>query len=254
VSAALAAAGWVVAAGLGALALATRRELSSRMERLARAAHELRRPLTAARIATHGLGSANGDRPARAAAIERELARSARLLDDLDAIRCAPGEVVLVEIARPVSVPELVTDLAMTWEPIAAAHGRQIVLEPWDELPVVRGVEARLAQALGNLVANALEHGAGTVRIGARSEAGRVRVEVADAGPGLPEPIETLARGARGGRGRRGRGLAIAAEIARKHGGRLDAPPRSASGARVVLDLPAATGTTAGDGSLRAQR
>src|SRR5206468_12444029 len=53
VSAALAAAGWLLAAGALALALATRRELAARMERLARAAHELRRPLTAARLAAH---------------------------------------------------------------------------------------------------------------------------------------------------------------------------------------------------------
>jgi len=66
---ALAALGWMVAAGALAVALATRRELAGRMERLARATHELRRPLTAAQLAAHGIAGANGDRaPARAAA------------------------------------------------------------------------------------------------------------------------------------------------------------------------------------------
>jgi len=96
-TAAVAAFGWAAAAGALALALAARRELDARMERLARASHELRRPLTAARLAAHGLAGANGDRRARAAAIERELARAGRLLGDLDAVRGAaapawPGE------------------------------------------------------------------------------------------------------------------------------------------------------------------
>ena len=63
-SAALAAAGWLLAAGALALALATRRELAARMERLARAAHELRRPLTAARLAAHGPAHARDRRGA----------------------------------------------------------------------------------------------------------------------------------------------------------------------------------------------
>jgi signal transduction histidine kinase len=67
----------------------------------------------------------------------------------------------------------------------------------------------------------------------------RVRIEVIDGGPGLPATVAELARRPRGGRGSRGRGLAIAAAIARRHGGRLAAAP-SERGARLVLDLPAA--------------
>jgi signal transduction histidine kinase len=51
--------------------------------------------------------------------------------------------------------------------------------------------------------------------------------------------VSELARRARGGKGKRGRGLAIAAAIARHHGGRLAAAP-SECGARLVLELPAA--------------
>ena len=60
-----------------------------------------------------------------------------------------------------------------------------------------------------------------------------------DEGPGLPAPVAELVRLPRAGRGRRGRGLAIAAEIAARHGGRLAAAP-AAGGGRVVLELPAA--------------
>jgi signal transduction histidine kinase len=109
------------------------------------------------------------------------------------------------------------------------------------------GDRYRLAQATGNLIANAIEHGGGDVKVVGRLEGARVRVEVTDRGPGLPAPVSQLARSARGGKGRRGRGLAIAASIARHHGGRLAAAPTE-RGARLVLELPAspAQGSAAG--------
>ena len=64
-----------------------------------------------------------------------------------------------------------------------------------------------------------------------------MRIEVCDEGPGLPASVGDLTRRARGGRGRRGRGLAIAAEIAERHGGRLVAAP-APRGARIALELP----------------
>jgi signal transduction histidine kinase len=238
---ALAALGWVVAAGALAVALATRRELEGRMERLARATHELRRPLTAARLAAHGLAGATGDRAARAAAIERELARAGRLLGDLDGVRGAVAPPWLGE-TRLVVVPELLADVAETWAPSAAAQGRRVVLEPWDEVPVVRGDADRLAQALGNVVANALEHGLGTVRLGVRARGARVVLTVADAGPGPQKPLDVLGRAASAGRGARGRGLAIVADIARAHGGAVRVEQGDV-GARLVIDLPRAAGT-----------
>jgi len=60
---------------------------------------------------------------------------------------------------------------------------------------------------------------------------------VSDAGPGLPAPVAELASRPRAGRGCRGRGLAIATEVAERHGGRVAAAP-SAHGARVALELP----------------
>jgi len=66
------------------------------------------------------------------------------------------------------------------------------------------------------------------------------RIEVLDRGSGLPASVAELAARARAGRGRRGRGLAIAAQIARAHHGRLASAP-VAAGACLVLELPAAT-------------
>ena len=62
------------------------------------------------------------------------------------------------------------------------------MVEPSAAPLVVRADRLRIAQALANLVANAVEHGGGEVRVRARAVDGRARIEVTDGGPGLPAP------------------------------------------------------------------
>jgi DNA-binding response OmpR family regulator len=228
-------AAWLLAALAIAIAVATRVELRRRRELVARACHELRGPLTAAHLALHA-GARRGDAaPERLAAIDRELERAGVALDDLAAARSgrrAPDR------DEAVDVGDLLACQAATWRMVAGMFGCRVELVERGGGAVVRGDRLRLAQAIGNLVANALEHGTGRVELLARSSGDRVRIEVADEGPGLPAPVGALTRRPRAGRGRRGRGLAIAADIADRHGGRLVAAP-SARGARVALELPA---------------
>ena len=113
-----------------------------------------------------------------------------------------------------------------------------------DEHVVVRGDRVRLEQALGNLVDNALRHGAGDVLLAARPGADGVELHVTDAGQGLaPDFIdhafERFAR-ADGGRARGGAGLglAIVAAIASSHGGSAHAANLPGGGADVWIDLP----------------
>jgi DNA-binding response OmpR family regulator len=210
-------------------------ELRRRRELVARACHELRGPLTAAHLALHA-GARHGEAPPeRLAAIDLELKRAGVALDDLAAARRgrrAPDR------DEPVDIGDLLAYQAATWRMVASVFGCRLELVQAGAGAIVRGDRLRLAQAVGNLLANALEHGTGRVELLARSMGDRVRIEVADEGPGLPAPVADLARRARAGRGRRGRGLAIAADIADRHGGRLVAAP-SARGARVALELPA---------------
>jgi signal transduction histidine kinase len=214
---------WAVAASV--LHLRGRR----RLVRAARAGHEVRGPLCAARLALDGL-----ERSARVDAIELELRRATLALDDLsDAGRGRPA----VERLEPVDVGRLLADAAHAWRALARAHGSSLSIEPGGARVV--GDRLRLAQACANLVSNAVEHGGGTVRVRSSAGAGRVRVEVADTGPGLPAPVPALVGAARGRRSRRGHGLAIAAAIAERHGGRLTSIP-AARGAHLVLELPEA--------------
>ena len=226
---------WLVAAVAVCAGAIAGLELRRRRELVARACHELRGPLTAAHLALH-CGMRRGDTPpARLAAIDHELGRAAVALDDLAAARRGRRG---PDRSEPVDVGDLLAHQARTWRMVEGAFGCRVELAEPRSGAVVRGDRVRLAQAVSNLVANALEHGDGRVRLQARAQDDRVRIEVADEGPGLPVAVGDLTRRARAGRGRRGRGLAIAADIADRHGGRLVAAP-TAHGARVALELPA---------------
>jgi signal transduction histidine kinase len=229
--------GWLVASVAVCSGLVVRRSSERRMEAVARACHELRGPLAAARLGLE-LGVRVGElSPAQLRALDLELGRASLALDDLAAV----GRRARAEHARDdVDVAALLADSVEAWRVPAAARGAALALEWSGAAACVRGERLRLAQATGNLIANAIEHGGGeiSVRGSLAPEHQRVRIEVVDAGPGLPAPVADLARRPRGGRGARGRGLAIAATIARDHGGRLAAAP-SERGARLVLELPA---------------
>jgi signal transduction histidine kinase len=224
--ASLAALGWAAAFGLLVV-------LRRRSELVARAVHEIAGPLNAAGLALHAARRERGA-TARLGAIDLELRRAARALEDLDAARAGHRA---RDRPKAVDVGALLAQQALAWQGFAASHGASLRVAAPSGL-VVRGDGVRLAQALGNLIANAIEHGGARIELRAAPQGDRVRVEVRDDGDGLPAPIPDLVRGARAGRGHRGRGLAIASEIARGHGGHLGPAP-VAHGACLVLDLPA---------------
>jgi signal transduction histidine kinase len=91
----------------------------------------------------------------------------------------------------------------------------------------------RLAQVLGNLIANATEHGVGAVDVSTSRPGGAVRIEIRNRN--RPREL-TDASAARGGG--RGRGLAIAERAARELGGRLSVESKGGE-TRAELELPA---------------
>lgn len=225
---ALAAAGLALAA-LGAFELRRRREL------VARACHELRGPLTAVRLSLATMERRGEAPPERLATLEHELRRAGLALDDFAAARSGRR---IPEREEPVEVAELIEEQFHSWEAVACCFGSIVLLGCVLPGTTIVGDRLRLAQAISNLVANALEHGPGRIELTARLVgAQHVRIEVIDEGPGLPVALAELTRGARAGRGRRGRGLAIAAQIAERHRGRLVAAP-APRGTRVGLELP----------------
>lgn len=232
-------AGWVLAAGAIAAAAVARHRRASLAEAVARTCHELRGPLTAARLGiVLALRSGQPADP-RLRALELDLGRATLAVEDLSDVS-APRRPQAAVAGEEVDVAELLAESVEAWRGLATVHGGQLQLIPSRGRPIVLGQRLRLAQAIGNLVANAVEHGGGTVRLGWRVDAGLVRVEVVDEGHGLPASVTELVRRRRRNAGsRRGHGLIVASAIAAAHGGTLTSAP-SERGARLVLELPRA--------------
>ena len=256
-------AGWLLAIGGLVAAVMARHRLASLAESVARTCHELRGPLTAARLGLEFAFRGEQSACARLRAIELELERAALALDDLSEAWQRPvgqqSSLAAVH-SEHVDLAQLLANLVEAWQVPAVAHGAELRLLGCAGRPVVLGQRLRLAQAIGNLIANAVEHGGGLVTVSWRVDAATVRIEVVDQGPGLPAPVAELvprpprwpvlrarrsSRQRRRAGSRRGHGLAVARAVAITHGGRLSAAP-SERGARLVLELPGVPSETPG--------
>lgn len=123
----------------------------------------------------------------------------------------------------------------------AAERGVSVRRVPGDPAPV-RADPDRLAQALANLLGNAVKFAVSEVVVRVEGATGAWRVIVDDDGPGLPPELaehlfERFVRGD-GERAGSGLGLSIVRGIAELHGGTARAANRPEGGARFVLQLP----------------
>jgi two-component system sensor histidine kinase QseC len=210
-------AGWPVMLALGTGAAGVRMGTLRRRAALNRGLHELRRPLQALALAPEA--GAPG-------ALDLALAALDGLDSEINGAAPTPRR-------RTVDSRELVSQAVARGRPAASAGGRGLELE-WLAGPApVLGDAAALAGALDNLIANALEHGGGQVRVEGRRTAGAVRIVVADDGR-LDGPESHGRRDPR-----RGHGLGIVARVAADHGGRF-VLGRFVDGTAAALELPLA--------------
>lgn len=144
---------------------------------------------------------------------------------------------------RPLDLPGLLGEMA---ELYAGDPGLDVRVEPDPALPSPLADAGRVRQVLHNLIKNANEAGARTVRLATaevvRPAGSMLALVVEDDGPGLPEGFDaswfepyrsTKPKGT-------GLGLAIVRRIAEEHGGLLEAGVSSLGGARFQLLLPLA--------------
>ncbi len=231
----------------------TLNEMLERLERaierersfVADASHELRTPLA--------LLKAELDlalrKPRTAAELELALSSAAAETDRL--VRLAEDLLVLAQsddgrlrLRRDtIGADDLIGSVQEAFRPRAEAAGRTIEGEAPDGV-ALDADRIRLEQALGNLVDNALRHGAGAIRLSAVERTGRVEIHVLDEGDGfppafLPHAFERFGRAdeARTSGGA-GLGLALASAIAEAHGGTAHAANREGGGADVWLSIP----------------
>ena len=217
---------------------------------IATVSHDLRTPLTTIKALAHEL-AARGEEDALS--IEEEADRLNGLVADLlDLSRLSAGELPLrIELD---AVDDLV---ATTLDRLRGRSAGRIIRvlrldHDVSEEPILfaRFDLAQSQRALVNLLENAIKYGPADepielwiVRIG-----DRVRLTVADRGPGIPDDERALIfepfyrpKNARPDVGGAGLGLAIARRIAEAQGGALTHVPRSGGGSEFRFEIPAGT-------------
>ncbi|MHC1562201.1 sensor histidine kinase [Actinomycetospora sp. C-140] len=213
----------------------------------AAARHELRTPLTAMRTDLEVL-AAHPDLPERDAVLADVLRAQGRVEATLTALgHLAAGDLPDTADAGDVGVADL---LRLAAEDARRAHpALEVVMNEHDEhtgdaAESVRGSAEGLRMALANAVVNAVRHGrATTVRLGAHAGAdGGVVLTVDDDGTGLPAAereavLGRFVRGSTAGAPGSGLGLALVAQQAARHGGRVRLEDAPGGGLRVSLAL-----------------
>ena len=226
------------------------RRLASLGEMSAVLAHEIRNPLASlkgnAQLLAQMLPA--GEKPrAKAERVVDEAARLEKLTGDLlrfvrtgELRRAAvdPGGLVREVLAQRGSEASSAASGVSATSDVSAASGAVV---DTSAAPPSWSLDAdRLREVLGNLVDNALAAGA-PVAVTVSEAARRLRIDVADRGPGVPEGdreriFEPFVTGKTQGTGL---GLAVARRIVEAHGGTLTAHDRAGGGAIFRLELPA---------------
>jgi sigma-B regulation protein RsbU (phosphoserine phosphatase) len=213
--------------------LATERETAELREQfIAVLGHDLRNPLAAisagARILQRS-GAMQGQKELRVLdMINTTVTRMSDLIDnvlDFARGRLGGGITLIRDADRPLEpVIEQVIDELRTASP------QRVIETSFEITAAVDCDRTRIGQLASNLIGNALTHGAPDkpVRVGAKTDAGKFELWVANAGEPIPAAameklFEPFFRGdIRSSRQGLGLGLHIASQIAQAHGGRID--------------------------------
>jgi len=230
---------------------------ANRRQFLATASHELSTPLTSiisfCELIKEGDPELSTQSGQAVGVIERNARRLLRVVGDLLLItRIEAGGLPLD--TGPVSVPDLVADVARSNTPEAAKQGVRLEVSAGDG-PPLQADQERLHQLFDNLLSNAIKFtarkrgaGDGQVRISAAHDDRAWRVEVADSGIGVPpdELDHVFDRFTRGSNAKAaslpgtGLGLSVVKAVAELHGGRVEVDSAEGRGTTFRVYLPTA--------------
>lgn len=217
-------------------------------------AHDLKTPLTRLRNRAEAALAGGRSEEGYREALEATIAESDRLIKTFNAIlmisRLEAGQSAEARVG--VDLVTAVQDVAELYEPAAEEVG--VTLEaPVAGSFVVNGNRELIAQALSNIVDNAIKYSAGSserpvVRVSIEERAGEISLKVTDNGPGIPDRTDrdrATERFVRLEKSRSqpgsGLGLSLAKAVMTFHGGRLELLPGD-PGLTVVMTFPASKG------------
>lgn len=193
------------------------------------AIHELRRPLQALSLSLP-TGSVTG------AGVESSLQMAVAAVERLDREINGTG---FSTVPQPILVKPLVEAAIERWRPVVALAGRSLQLSWSGREAELSGSPVDLAQAVDNLISNALCHGSGPITVNVDVGRRKLGLVVCDRGGAAATGNRDLLRLHKrfGGRRRHGHGLGIVRRAAVQHGGEFRLR-KSGSGSEARLDLP----------------
>ncbi len=224
-----------------------------RRDFIADVSHELRTPLTSIQGFSEALlDGVAGDGPMQEEyfkVIHRESLRLNRLINELlDLARLEAGKINWE--LNPIEMPDLFTEVLFKLKPQLEEKQIRVEQEIAPDVPVVPGNEERIEQVLINLLENAIRFSlpGGTIKIQAAFYVNKVKINVSDQGPGIPEKdlpyiwgrfyrVEKSRSRTLGGIGL---GLAIVKQIVENHGGNVAVSSREGAGSTFSFTLPVA--------------
>ncbi len=232
-----------------------RATLAAQRAFVADAAHELRTPLAALKLQAQlaRRASDDGERASALAELEEGLDRATHVVRQLLTLAGLEPGAVAVPAREPVRLADLVRQAVADQSRLAEARGVDLGATRVSDDAVAVGDAVALRTLVANLMDNAVRYTprGGRVDVAAGLERGRPYVEVADSGPGIPEPerrrvFDRFYRlpGAAGTGS--GLGLAIVGAIADRHGAAVTLGETPGGGLTARVLFPATAEVQAG--------
>ncbi len=227
--------------------LAEQERIQGLRETLAGAVYQLEGPLNMLDAVATMMGRRSDSGLPAADALEEAMKKSREALETLRACIPAGGD----ETMQLIDLNDVLADVLKLATQDLLGAGIVVEWSPAGEAATLAAQPAHLTNMFRQLVANAIEAmnerrgGTRELRISTGIEADHLDVLIEDTGPGIPdelrykvfEPFFTTKGAAKG---HVGLGLAMAQEVATRHGGNMDVDPGYRTGCRVRVQLPLA--------------
>ncbi len=152
-----------------------------------------------------------------------------------------------------VDIVEMIASITEENADLASANAHSLSFEPGEDVPLIRGIDRLLREAIVNLVTNAIKYTpqGGEITVRANSDGALVRIEVQDNGIGISQEdlmklFDEFVRIERtdtplGEVEGTGLGLSIVRRIIESHGGTVDVKSEVDVGSKFTITLPAAS-------------